>query len=90
MQCDSSNRCYVNTYPDVHCSFEIMDRCMQYSEADMQQACREGVRDAHLLRKPSNKYTEDQREAYEAGNFTCFHDCLQRPIHVATQYQIYY
>ena len=61
---------------DVHCAFNIMDRCDQYDTTNLQQACREGVRDAHLLSNPIYKYTDEEKDAYDAGNFTCFSDCL--------------
>lgn len=91
MQCDHhTNTCYVHTPPDIHCSFDIMDRCDQFPEADQQQACREGVRDAHLLSRPLYKYTKAEQEAYEAGNYTCFQDCLPQPQALVTQYKMYY
>lgn len=48
--------------PDVRCTFRTMQRCDRLFEGDDAQACREGVRDAHLL-----TYHPVANRAYEYG-----------------------
>jgi hypothetical protein len=79
MECDQNNRCYITTYPDVHCTFSIMDRCNDnYEDDDLKKACINGARDAHLLSEAHEykMYDDEKKKAYMTGNYTTFHDCL--------------
>lgn len=67
--------------PDIHCSFDIMDRCTDsYSNESERKACMEGVRDAHLLKNQHIKYDRKEQEAYESGKFTTVQDCTSLPV----------
>lgn len=82
MECDQNGKCYVTTYPDVHCTFDIMDRCKEnYEDEQLRKACVNGARDAHLLSQSHDYklYNEDEKNAYMTGNHTTFYDCL--PFH---------
>lgn len=81
MYCDASDHCVVTARPDVHCAFDVMDKCSAFADDNARQACIDGVRDAHLLTRPMHAYTNDEKQAYDAGNFTCFQDCL--PLYVS-------
>ena len=71
--------------PDVICTFEIMDRCNHYftGNAEAQQACIDGARNAQLGGQQSTPLSQFNQYAYNAGNFTTHHDCTPMPISIS-------
>ena len=61
--------------PEIHCTFEIMDRCTAHYHDGELDACRAGARDAHLLSDQSVSYSATTQSAYDAGRNTTLLDC---------------
>jgi hypothetical protein len=65
--------------PDIHCTFDVMSLCdKEYAQdPDASDACREGARDAHLLRHRHAASTrgDTSTEGYNAGFETTLRIC---------------
>jgi hypothetical protein len=75
MQCFTNGTCVKR--PEIHCAFNVMDRCEIYFENKKQKnACVEGARDAHLLSFHIPRFsTQAEKKAYESGQYTTYTDC---------------